>query len=162
MMMTSPSDNSTLYEQDFNLWLETMVNLLKENRLDELDLENLAEEIQSLPHREQDILEENLEIILMHLLRWKYQPETWSNSWIIMIDLSRKRIYQCLLQSPSLQEYFHDVLDECYKHARKMVTIETGASLETFPEINPFAEDEILDRTFLPDGFFPQYYEDYN
>ncbi|WP_238546883.1 MULTISPECIES: DUF29 domain-containing protein [unclassified Synechocystis] len=155
-------DNPSLYDQDFDLWLRTMANLLKENRLDELDYENLAEEIQSLTHREQDILEENLEIILIHLLKWKYQPETWSNSWRIMIDQSRKKIYQCLLQSPSLQQYLHDVLDECYKHARRMVAIETGASLEIFPETNPFAEDEILDRTFLPDGFFPQYYEDYN
>jgi len=161
-MMTMQSDNPTLYEQDFNLWLETMANLLKENKLNELDLENLAEEIQSLTHREQGILEESLENILMHVLKWKYQPETWSNSWRIMIDQSRKKIYQCLLRSPSLQQYFRDVLDECYNHARKMVAIETGASLETFPENNPFAEDEILDRTFLPDGFFPQYYEDYN
>lgn len=79
-----------------------------------------------------------------------------------MIDQSRKKIYQCLLESPSLQKYFHDVLDECYKHARKMVAIETDTSLETFPETNPFAQNDILDRTFLPDGFFPQYYEDYN
>lgn len=156
------SDNPTLYEQDFNLWLEITANLLKENKLDELDVENLAEEIQSLNHREQDILEENLEIILMYLLKWKYQPETWSNSWRIIIDNSRKKIYQCLLRSPSLQQYFHDVLDECYKHARKMIAIETETSLETFPENNPFAKDEIMDQTFLPDGFFPQYYENYN
>ncbi len=159
-MTTIQLDNPTLYDQDFNLWLETMTNRLKENKLDDLDFENLAEEIQSLSHREQDILEENLMTILIHLLKWKYQPKTWSNSWRIMIDQSRKKTYRCILKSPSLQQYLHQVLDESYDHARQMVAIETGTGLETFPETNPFAEDEILDRTFLPDGFFPQYYED--
>lgn len=158
--MTVKISNPLLYDQDFNLWLETMANFLKENKLDELDYENLAEEIESIKHTEQSIVRENLGIILIHLLKWKYQPETWSNSWRTVIDQSRKKIYQCLLQSPSLQQYFHDVANKSYDHARKMVAIETGASLETFPETNPFAEDEILDRTFLPDGFFPQYYDD--
>lgn len=160
--MTINLNAGSLYEKDFNHWLETMANCLKENKLDELDFENLAEEIQSIKHIEQGIIRENLETILIHLLKWKYQPETWSNSWRLMIDQSRKKIYQCFLKSPSLQQYFHGVLAECYHHARKMVAIETGTDLEIFPEINPFAEDEILDRTFLPDGFFPEYYEDYN
>ncbi|MBD2653859.1 DUF29 domain-containing protein [Synechocystis sp. FACHB-383] len=160
--MTIKASDTLLYDQDFNLWLETMASCLKENKLEELDFENLAEEIQSINHIEKGILRENLVIILMHFLRWKYLPETWSNNWKIMIDQSRKKIYQCLLQSPSLREHFHNILGECYNHARKMVAIETGASGEIFPETNPFAEDEILDRTFLPDGFFPQYYEDYN
>jgi hypothetical protein len=160
--MTIKTNDTLLYDQDFNLWLETMANFLKENKLEELDFENLAEEIQSIKHTQKTILRENLGIILIHLLKWKYQPKIWSNSWKTMIDQSRKKIYECLLQSPSLQQYFHDVLNEYYKHARKMTAIETGASLDTFPETNPFAEDEILDRTFLPDGFFPQCYEDYN
>jgi hypothetical protein len=160
--MTIKLSAQPLYEQDFNLWLETMANLLKENRLDEIDLENLAEEIKSINHKEQGTIRENLVIILIHLLKWKYQPEIWSNNWRTMIDQSRKKIYHCIRQSPSLQEYLRQVLDKSYDHARQMTAIETKASLETFPETNPFAEDEILDRTFLPDGFFPQYYEDYN
>ncbi|MGA1623331.1 MAG: DUF29 domain-containing protein [Synechocystis sp.] len=160
--MTINSNAGSLYEKDFNHWLETMANCLKENKLDELDFENLAEEVQSIKHIEQGIIRENLETILIHLLKWKYQPETWSNSWKTMIDQSRKKIYQCLLQSPSLQGYLHQVLDKSYDHARQLTAIETGTDLEIFPEINPFAEDEILDRTFLPDGFFPEYYEDYN
>ncbi|WP_228015704.1 DUF29 domain-containing protein [Synechocystis salina] len=149
----------TLYEQDFYLWLETTANLLKDDNWEQLDFENLAEEIQSLSHIEQGIVRENCVIILIHLLKWKYQPETWSNSWRVMIDQSRNRIYQCFLRSPSLQEYLCKKLNKVYSHARKMVATETGVSLNTFPEINPFSMDEILDRTFMPDGFFPQYYE---
>jgi hypothetical protein len=160
--MTINLNAGSLYEKDFNHWLETMINFLKENKLDELDFENLAEEVEFLSYREQVILEENLVVILIHLLKWKYQPDTWANSWKTMIDQSRKKIYQCILKSPSLQEYLHQVLDKSYDHARQLTAIETKVNLDIFPKTNPFAEDDILDRTFLPDGFFPQYYEDYN
>lgn len=76
-----------------------------------------------------------------------------------MIDQSRNRIYQCFLRSPNLKQHLCKNLNKVYSHARKMIATETGVSLNTLPEINPFFMDEILDRTFLPDGFFPQYYE---
>ena len=62
-----------LYEQDFYLWVEQAVKLLSENRLSELDRENLIEEIGDMGRSEKLSLESNLEVVLMHLLKYKYQ-----------------------------------------------------------------------------------------
>lgn len=42
----------TLYESDFNLWLKATANLLKEGKLDQLDIENLIEEIEAMGRSE--------------------------------------------------------------------------------------------------------------
>lgn len=71
----------TLYEQDFNLWLETTANLLKTRQLEQLDYDNLIEEIESMERGDKRALESNLEQVLIHLLKWKYHPTKQTNSW---------------------------------------------------------------------------------
>lgn len=44
----------TLDEVDFHLWLEQTAILLKERKLDQLDIENLLEEIEEISAREKD------------------------------------------------------------------------------------------------------------
>ena len=63
----------SIYEQDYNLWLETTAHLLRERKLDQIDYENLIEEIESMGRRDKKALRSNLEQLLMHLLNWKYQ-----------------------------------------------------------------------------------------
>ena len=47
--MNVPSVNShNLYEQDFYLWTQTIVQQLKENKFNEIDIPNLIEEIESM------------------------------------------------------------------------------------------------------------------
>ncbi len=48
-----------LYEQDFCLWIEQAVKLLSENRLSELDRENLIEEISDMGISQKQGLESN-------------------------------------------------------------------------------------------------------
>ena len=71
----------TLYETDFNLWLEQTAILLKAGKLNQLDIENLLEEIEGMSRQEKDALESNLIRVLQHLLKWNYQPEKRSPSW---------------------------------------------------------------------------------
>ncbi|WP_413175412.1 DUF29 domain-containing protein [Anabaena azotica] len=81
----------TLYETDFNLWLEQTAILLKEGKLEQLDIENLLEEIEGMSRKEKDALESNLIRVLQHLLKWKYQSEKRSPSWsYTIIEHSRR------------------------------------------------------------------------
>jgi len=48
---------------------------LRAGRLDELDLENLAEEIADVSRREADALESHLETLVLHLLKWRHDPD---------------------------------------------------------------------------------------
>ena len=66
---------TNLYDKDYYLWLEETIQLLQEGRLTDLDIFNLIEEIKDMGRSEKNALESNLIVLLMHLLKWKYQPE---------------------------------------------------------------------------------------
>ncbi|MBE9195629.1 MULTISPECIES: DUF29 domain-containing protein [Synechocystis] len=149
--MVSQIETKTLYEQDFCLWAETMANFLKNRQLDQLDYENLIEEIEDMSGSQKDALESNLEVLLVHLLKWKYQPNKISNSWRRSIFEHRKRIFKAFRKSPSLKRHFEQVLDEVYDDARKSASVETRLPLKNFPESNPFTKEEILNEVYPSD-----------
>lgn len=76
---------TNLYDQDFYLWIETTVKLLQENKFDQVDLLNLIEELECMGRSQKNALKSNLIIVLMHLLKYKYQPQKRSNSWLLTI-----------------------------------------------------------------------------
>jgi hypothetical protein len=140
----------TLYETDFNLWLEETANLLKQGKLDRLDVENLIEEIEAMGRSEKKSLRSNLEQLLMHLLKWKYQPSKRTGSWERSIIEHRNRILEDLQDSPSFNPYLDGVFDKCYQNARKYAKAETGLPSNAFPESCPFTKADILNADYLP------------
>ena len=52
-MSTQVLELKQLYEQDYYLWLEKTIELLKAGKLNQLDRENLMEEIENLGRSEQ-------------------------------------------------------------------------------------------------------------
>jgi hypothetical protein len=152
--MTMPqsiiSNKSHLYDQDFYLWIETTAKQLKEGKFSEIDLENLIEEIECMGRSEKKAIKSNLIVVLLHLLKYKYQPEKRSNSWKGSIREHRRRLNEAIAESPSLKPYFQEVFSQCYQDARKQASDETGLSLETFNTNSPFTADECLNEEFLP------------
>ena len=133
-----------LYEQDYHLWLETTAKLLQEGQLSALDTANLLEEIIDMGRSEKRAVYSNLKILLMHLLKYKYQSEERSNSWIASIVEHRQRLKRAFKESPSLQPYFTEIFNECYQDARELAAAETGLAVDTFPVKIPFAAEDIL------------------
>ncbi len=144
--------DTSLYDQDFNLWLERTSQQLKQRKLNELDIENLVEEIEGMARQQKNALKSNLRIVLMHLLKYKYQSEKRSNSWLYTIFEHRKRFQDTLEDSPSLKPYFKQVFGKCYADARKEASLETGLSLNHFPDESPFTYEETLDSDYLLDS----------
>jgi hypothetical protein len=140
-----------LYEQDFCLWIEQSIKLLSENRLSELDRENLIEEISDMGNSQKHGLESNLEIVLMHLLKYKYQPEKRSNSWLSTLFEHRRRLQRAFKTSPSLKRYFLEEFIDCYEAAREAASLETGLDINLFPSESIFTPDQVLDKSYLPD-----------
>ncbi len=149
--MVAQISTKTLYEEDFNLWLEETVNLLKTRQLSLIDYENLIEEIESMGKRDKKALESNLEQILMNLLKWQYQKNKRSNSWRYSIIEHRNRLKKDFRDSPSLKPYFDDVLEDCYQTAREFASEQTGLDIKTFPIDIPFTKEEILSSNYLPE-----------
>ena len=139
----------TLYEQDYYQWLTDTAKLLEEKEFTKLDLENLIEEIVSLGKSEKRAIKSNLIIVILHLLKWRYQPEKRSNSWKSTIREHRRRIQELLTDSPSLKNYLPKILTTCYLAAKKQASDETSLSVNAFPESCPFTLAECLNEDFL-------------
>jgi hypothetical protein len=139
------------YDQDFNLWIEQTVALLKVGRFDELDVENLVDELESMSRRDRREILSRLDVLLMHLLKWQYQPNHRSASWESNIQNNRKEIGRIIEDSPSLKRYPETILDKAYLAACKDAARETRLPLERFPMNCPFAIHEALDETFWPE-----------
>ncbi|WP_341528102.1 DUF29 domain-containing protein [Nostoc sp. UHCC 0302] len=152
MTSSLPTANnlSVLYEQDYYLWLEITAKLLREGKLSALDAVNLLEEIEDMGRSEKRAVYSNLKILLMHFLKYKYQPEKRSNSWVATIVEHRQRLKKAFHESPSLQAYFTDIFNECYQDAKELAAAETGLTIDTFPIETPFNPKEILNSNYLP------------
>ena len=149
----TPTANNlkNLYEQDYCLWLEMTTKLLQERQLNDIDFEDLIEELEGMSRREKDALFSNLQVVLIHLLKYRYQQSKRSNSWRSSIREHRKRVTRAFKNSPSLKSYFSEIFTECYQDARELAADGTGLAIETFPEQCPFTKEEILDTDYLPE-----------
>lgn len=139
-----------LYDRDFVAWAETTAQLLKAHCWDEVELEALIDEVEDLSRREKEALRSNLKVILLHLLKWEYQPHRRSNSWRSTLREHRERITESIAESPSLKPYPQVVLDACYQKAKFRATDETQISTSAFPQNCPYNLEQVLDEGFLP------------
>ena len=76
-------DTATRYDTDFFLWTQVQAAALRDGKAQELDWANLAEEIESLGKSDRRALGSRLEGLVMHLLKWHYQPSghATGHSW---------------------------------------------------------------------------------
>lgn len=93
------------YLADFNAWTAQTAQLLRERRWRELDLERLIEEVEDLGKSESRGIVSQLTRLLLHLLKWHYQPQRRSDSWLDSITDARTQIELALEDSPSLKNY---------------------------------------------------------
>ncbi|MBW4462771.1 MAG: DUF29 domain-containing protein [Nodosilinea sp. WJT8-NPBG4] len=141
---------ANLYKQDYALWLDTTTQLIKAGRLAEIDIANLLEELNDMGRSEKQALTSNLIVVLMHLLKYTYQPGQRSNSWRFTLKEHRRRLQEALDVSPSLRPYLEQIWADCYQEARDLTATETGVGLENFPIESPFTQEQALDRKYLP------------
>jgi hypothetical protein len=143
-----------LYDQDFYAWTQQQAVLLRARKWRDLDHDNLAEELESLGKRDRRELERRLEVLVMHLLKWHYQPERRerSRSWRSVIREQRRRLARLLQDNPSLRSEVPALLDDGYPHARGKALDETSIPPETLPPSCPWTAAQVLDDAFWPEG----------
>lgn len=144
-------ERPSLYERDFYLWLEQQAELLRERRLDELDVANLLEEIEAMGRKDKKAIKSNLVVLLVHLLKHQLQPDQRSSSWHGSIVEHRQRLRDDFEESPSLRPYAAQVFASAYADARERASAQTGLPIQTFPETSPWTLEQTLDPKFLPD-----------
>jgi hypothetical protein len=142
--------DGNLYDRDFYAWCLTQAALLRAGKLGQADIENIAEEIEGLAKTERRELVNRLTVLLLHLLKWRYQAERRSSSWEASIRVQRLDIDDHLVDNPSLKSALSEIVERAYRLARVRASGETELELAKFPLICPWSFDQIIDEAFWP------------
>ncbi len=142
--------STTLYDKDFYAWTQEQAKLIKENTLSKLDLVHLYEELNIMGAKEKSELKNRLAQLLMHLLKWKYQPSRQSRSWQNTIKDQREELEDLLEDNPSLRNKISEYFYKSYNKAVRHAITETGLDERIFPQTCEWDLDQILDNEFYP------------
>jgi hypothetical protein len=145
----SPAND--LYEIDFYAWTQEQARLLRERRWADLDLDNLVDEVRCVGSSEKREIRNRMTSLLVHMLKWKYQPGHRGPSWRRTIREQRRQLSDIVKTSPSLAEYVKQQVTERYLGTTVDAAEETGVATGLFPEDCPFTAEEVLDFDFYPE-----------
>lgn len=140
-----------VYQQDFYTWTQEQAELLKQGRFNEVDLKHLVEEIEDMGKSEKRALESYIENLLMHLLKWKYQPYyVGRRSWELTIIEQRKRLHWHLKENSGLKFKLPDAIERSYELAKLGAEKEAGIPLSHYPELYPWSDEQLTNPKFFP------------
>lgn len=141
--------NFAQYETDFYAWSQYQAKLLRTQKFEQLDWNHLAEEIEDMGRSEKRQLESRLEVLIMQLLKWQFQPNLRSRSWQLTLKEQRLRLEKLLQDNPSLKSSLEEVMEKIYPLA--VVSAERETGLSSFPETCPYSLTQLLSLDFLPE-----------
>ena len=148
-MKTAELTLHELYTEDETAWLDAMAELVRLGLRDDLDFPNLLEFLTDMARRDRREVESRLIVLMLHILKWLYQPEQRSRSWQLSIAVQRQEL-QAETGKGVLRQHAEAMLGELYLKAVERACIETGLPTESFPAECPFTLDDLL--TFAPDA----------
>jgi hypothetical protein len=108
---------------------------LDEGELAEVE-EGLNQLLDTMARSEERALKSQLVRLMLHVLKWQWQPEKRSRSWL-------KSIYQARYEIADIQDYvpslnrsaLETIWERALRQASKEAEIETGVSPKTPPEL---------------------------
>ncbi|MBK5941947.1 DUF29 domain-containing protein [Halochromatium roseum] len=139
------------HDGDYYAWALEAAEHLRAGRLSEVDLNGVAEELEDMGKAQRHALASHLKVLIVHLLKWRYQPGFRGVSWRLSIANARDEIAELLEDSPSLRPKLAALVERRYPAARNRAALETGLAEETFPSNCPFSEEELLDVRYWPE-----------
>ena len=143
-----PTQGRTRYEDDTCAWALEQATLLRSGRLDAVDAEHVAEELESLGRGEFTKLRSCLRVLVMQMLKWDQQPEHRTPSWIFSIREQRVRIEKVLRDNPGLKPRKNEAVKDVYPIARNWASDETHLHPSEFPKECPYTWEDPLERPF--------------
>ena len=142
----------TRYEDDFYTWVSEQVALLRAGRIEDIDAQNIAEELEGVGRSEAAKLRSILRVVLMHMLKWDQQPEHRTRSWIHSIREQRSRLARLMKDNPGLRPRREEALADADESARMWAADETNLPEDEFPDDCPYDWEDILERPFELDS----------
>jgi hypothetical protein len=143
---------SATYDEDIYTWSLEQAILLRTRQFDQIDLEHIIEEVEDMSKSERRALQSFLETLLMHLLKWQFQPAYQGRSWKFTIIEQRKRIESHLEENPGLKSKLPELVEKAYGYAVTGAVCETGLAVKVFPQECPWSYEQFTNPDFWPDS----------
>ena len=141
---------ATAHDSDLALWAAEQARLLREERVDQVDLRHVAREIERIGSLQHEALRDRLAMLVTRLVMWKSFPGARLPAWRADIAEARVAIARLLEGSPSLADALADTFVAAYRAGRLRAAAETGFDADLLPEAPPFSLADALDDEFLP------------
>lgn len=141
-----------LYERDPYAWSIEQARLLREGRLDEIDVPNVADEILSVGKQELGHLEEALIALFANMLLWDDRPERRTRERAIVIAEQRCAVEDRLRRSPGLRAKLDKAMQWSFHIGRLQAAADMDIEVTHFPESSPYDWEAIVSRPFEPKG----------
>ena len=150
--MTTPD-----YDTDFYAWTQAQAAAIRAKDAAALDTEHLAEEVEDLGRAVRKGIGSQLERLLLHLLKWQYDPATDPRRlWRLSILDARHEIGKDLATNRTLHGFPAERLADAYRYARRVAALETDLPPVTFPDACEWTVAQVLDEEFLPEPGWSQ------
>ncbi len=143
--------HTSTYEQDFYAWTRAQAAALRAACPNRFDWEHIALELEATGRGEWDQTESRIRQILIHLLKWQFQPWLRWRSWRNTLWVQRHDLAKLLRRNPSLRGHVEEALAEEYPAAVAGALDETGLPDGAFPTTCPYSAKQLQDQDFLPD-----------
>jgi len=139
-----------LYDKDYYAWVQGQVAALEHSDVAALDFAHLADEVGDSGRSQKRAIRSDLGVLLLHLIKWTYQPERRKGGWESSIIEHRDRLREELEDSPSLRGYAEGLLEDQYRKARRHAADQMRRSARSIPEACPFTMRQLLDPDYWP------------
>ena len=139
------------YDSDFYAWANEQAALLRAGRLGQADIEHIAQEIESMGRTEKRELVGRLRVLLLHLLKWRFQPTGRGSSWKASIRVQRLDLAEHLKDNPSLKTIVPQAIATAFEGAIIEAADETKLPESAFPALCPWSCDQLMDARFWPE-----------
>ena len=143
----------SLYNIDYQLWLDEVVAQLRSQDFGRIDLENLIEEIESLGRSDKRSISSFLMRLCEHLLKikyWEVEREACLRDWELELTNFRLQVQAILRDSPSLKNHLNDRFSLEYQNGRKLFLKASRLDANLIPQEPCFTLEQVLDEDWLP------------
>src|SRR6266568_1065759 len=136
-MIVKHTKLADLYEADETAWLDAMADLIRREQYSELDYEHLQEYLNDMSIRERHQVQSRLEVLVLHVLKWTFQPDRRSASWRRSIIAQQERL-ALLMRRAVLRGHAEVILAEAYRIALRLAEAETELPAGSLPAECPY------------------------
>jgi hypothetical protein len=149
MVINTRKSLSALYEADEVAWLDAMAELIGGRQLRDLDYRHLKELLEDMSKRDRREVESRLQVLLMHVLKWKFQKKKRTKSWQRTISEQRRQLRGEFRASNALRNHAEAILADAYAEAVEWAAEETELPAKTFPPDCPWTLEQLLSPDVL-------------